>query len=98
MSTPCQAEALLKDMIAFSPYRDYLLPIQADVVRVAFLNHQIRAAILAASAAGGRARRSIFRRKTPDVAVIETFLEYVAFASPGFLASVGEWPLGGGNG
>jgi len=81
-------------MIASSPYSDYLVPIKDDVVRVAFLNRQIRVALLAASAAGVRASGLPFRRRGPDEKLVLSFLEYVAFASPGFLASVGEWPLG----
>lgn len=99
MSDPSEPEAaaLLRAMIASSPYRDYLRPIEDDVVRVAFLNHQIRAALLSASAAGVRASRFSFRRG-PDEKRVLSFLEYVAFASPGFLASVGEWPLERANG
>lgn len=92
-----EAAALLRAMIASSPYRDYLSPIEDDVVRVSFLNHQIRAALLAASAAGVRASRFSLRRGADEKRIL-SFLEYVAFASPGFLASVGEWPLERANG
>ena len=33
-----------------------------------------------------------------DAEAVHTFFEYVYFASPGFLGSVGEWPLGGVRG
>ncbi|WP_428030752.1 hypothetical protein [Ancylobacter sp.] len=93
-----QADALLRAMIASSAYRDYLLPIEDEVVRVAFLNRQVREALLALSAAGGRTSRFSFGKRGPDEALLLSFLEYVAFASPGFLASVGEWPLGRAHG
>ncbi|WP_158802563.1 MULTISPECIES: hypothetical protein [unclassified Acidisoma] len=88
--------ALVRAMIAASPYRRFLRDIEQDVVRVALQNDQIHA-ILTRVAAQGRipsGRWFSLRRPSADESILLSFLEYLAFASPSFLASVGEWPLG----
>ncbi|GAB5469990.1 MAG: hypothetical protein Kilf2KO_30200 [Rhodospirillales bacterium] len=82
--------AILRRLIARSPYRDLLLPIEAEVIRVALLNRQVRDAL------ESLARSAPERRQAKRVA--KAYLEHVAFASPGFLRSVGEWPPGGRRG
>jgi hypothetical protein len=92
--------ALVRAMIAASPYRRMLSDIEPQVVRVALLNDQIRAA-LARLVKEGRVPASSwrpFRRATADERILASFIEYLAFASPAFLASVGEWPLGARRG
>lgn len=88
-----RAGAVLRTLIARSPYRAMLEPITAEVERVAFGTHQIRAALETLAGAPAQAR-GLLRRPGAEEAAVCAFLEYVAFASPAFLTSVGEWPLG----
>jgi hypothetical protein len=90
------AEAsLLGAMIEASPYRRFLRDIADDAVRIALANNQIRP-ILSRVAASGRVPSAGWlgrRRADADERILLAFLEHLAFASPKFLASVGEWPL-----
>ncbi|MEP9375363.1 hypothetical protein ABLE91_01520 [Aquabacter sp. CN5-332] len=88
-----RAGAVLRARIAKSPYRAMLEPITAEVERVAFGTNQIRAALETLARTPAPAR-SFWQRPGVEEAAISAFLEYVAFASPAFLTSVGEWPLG----
>lgn len=92
--------ALVAALIALSPYRAVLAPMTADIARVAQANHQIRAALRAVEARSAFARTGRLRRADlgPDRETLWAFLEHVRFASPAFLRSVGEWPVGGARG
>jgi hypothetical protein len=91
-----EAQALLGAVLGFSPYRKALAPLLGEIARVALANRQVRAALAAVE------QRADFRRtgrlSRADLgaqkAVLLAFLENVHFASPDFLRSVGEWPLG----
>lgn len=91
-----QALALVAAVIGLSPYRKVLTPLLGEITRIAFGNRQIGAALAAV------AQRSDFRhsgrlRRTQlgaEKAALLAFLEHIRFASPDFLGSVGEWPLG----
>ncbi len=92
--------ALVRAMVAASSYRRMLSDIEPEIVRVALLNDQIRAA-LGRLVKEGRVPASPwlrFRRPNADERILISFIEYLAFASPAFLASVGEWPLGARRG
>ncbi|GAU83135.1 hypothetical protein [Bosea sp. BIWAKO-01] len=91
------AERLVAALIGLSPYRAVLLPLLTDITRIARANRQIGAALAAVEqradfAHTGRVRRSDLG---PDRTALLGFLEYIRFASPDFLRSVGEWPVGG---
>lgn len=86
--------AVLGALVRASAYRAALAPILADVERVALLNLQVRGALEALAVRPGFAPAGLLRRACAEERTVKAFLEYVAFASPGFLSSVGEWPLG----
>jgi len=86
--------ALLEQFIAKSPYRAMLEPIAADVERVALHNNQIQAALATLASQPGFRPGGWLRRPGADERAVRAFLEFVAFASPAFLSSVGEWPMG----
>lgn len=86
--------ALLGLFIAKSPYRAMLAPIAVDVERVALNNTQIRAALATLASQPGFRPGGWLRRPGADERAVLAFLEFVAFASPAFLSSVGEWPMG----
>lgn len=88
------AAAVLRALVDASAYRAALTPIIAEVEQVALLNLQIRAALQALAARPGFTPAGLLRRASADERAVKAFLEYVAFASPAFLGSVGEWPLG----
>lgn len=92
-SADTRAGAVLQAFIAKSAYRSMLEPISKEIERVAFENVQIRAA-LELLARNPAPPSRFWQRPRAEEAVVLSFLEYVAFASPAFLASVGEWPLG----
>jgi hypothetical protein len=84
-----EARALVAALIELSPYRRGLRPIVAETTRAALVCDQVRAALgrvaqRAGGAAPGRAALGA------DRALLLGFLEHVYFASPGFLASVGN--------
>lgn len=91
-----QAHDLVAAVIGLSPYRKALSPLIGEITRVALCNRQLRAALAAVE------QRSDFRwtgrlsraELGAEKAVLLSYLEYVRFASPDFLRSVGEWPLG----
>ncbi|MGE4373915.1 MAG: hypothetical protein AB7E29_13655 [Xanthobacter sp.] len=92
-----QLQALVAQIIPLSPYRRDLMGIEADIIRIALLNHQIRQALeqlLARREQAGRAHMPLKRQDLgADAALFLEFLEYIHFASPAFLARVGEGPL-----
>lgn len=93
---PSYPEALvvLRTLVGASPHRAALTPIMTDVERVAVINLQVREALLALAAQPSFAPAGLFRRPSAGERTIRAFLEYIAFASPAFLGTVGEWPLG----
>lgn len=90
-------ERLVAALIELSPYRAVLLPLLADITRIARANRQIGAALAAVELRADFARTERLRRADlgPDRTALFDFLEYIRFASPDFLRSVGEWPVGG---
>src|SRR5262245_3277749 len=83
---------LVSAVVALNPYRRALTPMIDEVARVAFANDQIRACL---QRIGERSQFLSNRRVTKsdlgdDRATLFMFLEHVRFASPAFLASVGE--------
>ncbi len=86
-----RAEALVRALIDMSPYRRDLMPMADQVANLAYENHQIRVALHAVWLRVGDAaprRRSLGAERR----VLTMFLEHVRYASPTFLASVGEGP------
>lgn len=88
-----RAVTALRTLVARSNYRDMLEPIAPHVEQVALANRQVHAALDVLARRPLPARR-FWERPSPEEAIVLAFLEYVAFASPAFLTSVGEWPLG----
>lgn len=91
--TDPRALSALRTLVARSAYRSLLDPIAADLERIALDNVQVRAALDLLARRPLPARR-VWERPSPEEATVLAFLEYFAFASPAFLTSVGEWPLG----
>lgn len=88
-----RAVTALRTLVARSAYRAMLEPIATELERIALANGQVRGALEALARRPLPARR-FWERPSPEEAIVLAFLEYAAFASPAFLASVGEWPLG----
>lgn len=84
----------LRALVRASTHSAALTPILADIERVALLNVQIHAALDVLAARPNFAPARLLRRASAEERVVRAFLEYIAFASPAFLGSVGEWPLG----
>jgi len=91
--------ALVAAIVARSPYRRALTPMIGEITRIALANNQIRAALAdVAIRSNFEATRTLGRRDLgPQRATLMSFLEYVYFASPAFLASVGEGPQEGSH-
>ncbi|MGO4735825.1 hypothetical protein AB4099_04725 [Bosea sp. 2KB_26] len=91
------AERLVAALIGLSPYRAVLLPLLTDITRIARANRQIGTALAAVEQRADFAQTGRLRRADlgPDRTALFGFLEYIRFASPDFLRSVGEWPVGG---
>lgn len=94
---PQDGEALVAALIGLSPYRAVLIPLLADITRIARTNRQIGAALRAVEARADFSQTRRLRRADlgPERTALLGFLEYIRFASPDFLRSVGEWPVGG---
>lgn len=92
-----EGEGLVAALIALSPYRAVLLPLLTDITRIARANRQIGAALAAVERRADFAHTGRLRRADlgPERTALFGFLEYIRFASPDFLRSVGEWPVGG---
>ncbi len=90
-------ERLVAALIGLSPYRAVLLPLLPDITRIARANRQIGTALAAVERRADFARTGRLRRADlgPDRTALLGFLEYIRFACPDFLRSVGEWPVGG---
>lgn len=91
---------LVVALLPLDPYHPALEPLIDDLARIAALNVQLNAAFHRIAArsgfgAGGEVRRA---HLAEDATAVFAFLEYMHFASPSFLKSVGEWPLGGVRG
>ncbi|MDI4664680.1 hypothetical protein K9U40_10120 [Xanthobacter autotrophicus] len=99
-AAPLDFERLVAAVLPLDHYHRELEPLLPDLARVAALNDQLNAAFrrIAARAAfteGGEVERA---HLGDDAETVHTFFEYVYFASPAFLSTVGEWPLGGVRG
>lgn len=90
-------ERLVTALIGLSPYRAVLLPLRSDIARIARANRQIGTALAAVELRADFAHTGRLRRADlgPERTALLGFLEYIRFASPDFLRSVGEWPVGG---
>ncbi|HKT96802.1 MAG TPA: sugar porter family MFS transporter [Paraburkholderia sp.] len=87
-----QAEALVNGLIGFSPYRSDLQPMARRVASLAYENHQVRIALHAIWVRSDYQKTRRVRRGDlgAQAKLISMFLEHVRYASPAFLASVGE--------
>ncbi|KAB0266799.1 hypothetical protein [Microvirga brassicacearum] len=97
---PYDAEDLMRAIIAFGPYRAVLIPLCDEIARIGLGNRQIHAALHTVAERSGFAATGRLRRADlgPEAAPLRAFLEHIRFASPAFLRSVGEWPLGEARG
>jgi hypothetical protein len=91
-----QHAALVDALILLSPYRASLQPMAADVARIAHDNRQIHAALHVVSVRcdfehSGRLSRADLGAEAD---ALFSFLDHIYYASPKFLGSVKEWPLG----
>lgn len=84
-----QAGRIIDVLITASPYRQDLQPMAARISELAYDNHQVRVALHAVwrRAGGAIPDRAAFGAETR---VLTMFLEHARYASPVFLASVGE--------
>lgn len=87
---------LMNFIIKLSPYEVSLLPLAADIARIANDNHQIHCALQAISTRSEFRRSGKLRRSDlgAEASSLFAFLEHIHYASPDFLNSVGEWPVG----
>lgn len=94
---PLDFEGLVVALLPLGPYHAALEPMVADLARIAALNDQLNAAFRRIADRSGFAAGGTVHREhlAEDAEAVHTFFEYVHFASPAFLGSVGEWPLGG---
>ena len=97
---PYDPTALVGALIALGPYSKILMPLCDDIARIAQANHQMRAALDAVAKRSGFSRTGRLRKADlgPQAGELRMFLEYIRFASPDFLRSVGAWPTGGMRG
>lgn len=79
----------MRALIGMSPYRQDLLPMAAQVAALAYDNHQVRVALHAVWLRVGQGAPNR-RALGAEARVLTMFLEHVRYASPAFLASVGE--------
>jgi sugar porter (SP) family MFS transporter len=88
--------ALVDALIVLSPYRSSLQPMAADIARIARDNRQIRAALHVVSVRCDFGRSGRLRRADlgAEADALLSFLDHIYYASPKFLGSVKEWPLG----
>lgn len=89
--------ALMAAVVAHSPYRRALTPMLPDITRIALANNQIRSCLSAVSERSSFAATGVLAKRDlgPERATLMSFLEYIYFASPSFLNSVGEGAPGG---
>lgn len=94
--TPLDFEGLVIALLPLGPYHAALEPMVADLARIAALNTQLNAAFRRIAERSGFPAGAVHREHlAEDGEAVATFFEYVHFASPSFLGSVGEWPLVG---
>ncbi|QIB34553.1 hypothetical protein [Ancylobacter pratisalsi] len=91
---------LIAAILPLDPYHEGLEPLIDELARIAVLNDQLNAAFRRVAersdfVAGGEITSA---HLAEDATAIHAFFEYVYYASPAFLSSVGEWPLGGARG
>ncbi len=92
--------ALVRAVIDLSPYKAMLTPMADEIARIAHGNHQIKAALQTVFSRSDFHRSARLRRSDlgAESKTLFAFLEHIHFASPSFLASVGEGPTGGNRG
>ncbi|MFG1345870.1 hypothetical protein V5F59_13320 [Xanthobacter autotrophicus DSM 431] len=92
--------ALVAALLPLDPYHEKLAPMVDDLARIARLNDQLNAAFRRIAERSGFAETGTVRREHlgAEAEAVHAFFEYVYFASPAFLGTVGEWPLGGVRG
>jgi sugar porter (SP) family MFS transporter len=92
-----QMEQLILAVIALSPYKTHLQPMARSIARTAHQNCQIDCAARdVVHRCGGRVPPALSGRELgPQKHTLLTYLEHTYFASPAFLKTVGEWPVGG---
>lgn len=95
---PEEARRLMAALVELSPYRRPLRPLLGDLTRIALANHQLHAALADLGARMPKGGAPTRQDLGADAPLFTDFLEYMRFASPSFLASVGEWPIGGARG
>lgn len=97
---PLDFERLVVALLPLDPYHEELEPLVGDLARIAALNTQLNAAFHRIAARSGFAGGGAVEREhlAEDAEAVHTYFEYVYFASPAFLGSVGEWPPGGARG
>lgn len=95
--SPEQMEQLMLASIALSPYAEHLQPMAKTIALVASQNHQVRcAAQNVVQRCGGQVPNALTKQHLgPEKHTLFTYLEHTYFASPAFLKTVGEWPVGG---
>ena len=91
-----ETAALIRAIIELGPYQAALMPLANEIARIAHGNNQVRIALQAVSIRtdfprSGRVRRADL---AAEAGTLFAFLEHIRFASPDFLGSVGEWPVG----
>lgn len=97
---PLDFQRLVAALLPLDPYHAALEPLTGDLARIAALNMQLNAAFTRIAERAGFAEGGTVAREhlAEDAGAVHSFFEYVHFASPAFLGSVGEWPLGGQRG
>ena len=97
---PLDFERLVAAVLPLDHYHRELEPLLADLVRIVVLNDQLNGAFRRIAERAGFTHGGEIARAHlgDDAAAVHTFFEYVYFASPAFLSTVGEWPLGGVRG
>lgn len=95
-----ETTALIRAIIGFGPYQAALMPLVNDIARIAHDNQQVRLALQTVSARADFQHSGLLKRAdlAEEASTLFAFLEHIRFASPGFLDSVGEWPVGGKRG
>ncbi len=91
---------LIRAIIELGPYKAVLMPMAHEIGRVAHTNVQVRLALQVVSIRADFPRSGRLRRAdlAGEASTLFAFLEHIRFASPDFLGSVGEWPVGGKRG
>ena len=90
--TPETTSVMIQSLIKLSPYADALTDLHERISFVAHNNVQVQVALREVHARVGSAHASRLRLHDlgPERRVLMIFLEHIRFASPAFLAEVGE--------